>query len=259
MATVCRYIVVKVDASFATLASAEENCSQATTMVNPSSAPYTSPTQVKNGDSVELYSLATVWDDAIRQPHTASPDHYRRDEGNGQNQPQTGDPEVRHGAPPQVGRRPPVPACPRQYVLPSPSMPVDARASRATLQYLPKQIACHQPQQITHGTGTRDLLAAGNTLTGSGRWTVERATCVTLRRRSPMLSVTVTGGSRGANRVAYGRDTKGGPAGEKLEQMWKTHAMLPRIAVLSDPPITRWLGNSRPGLHVSVMTCWEHK
>ena len=39
MPTVCRYIVVNVDASFATFASAEENCSQATTMVNPKRAP----------------------------------------------------------------------------------------------------------------------------------------------------------------------------------------------------------------------------
>jgi hypothetical protein len=39
MPTVCLYIVVTVDASAATFASAEENCSQATTMVNPRSAP----------------------------------------------------------------------------------------------------------------------------------------------------------------------------------------------------------------------------
>ena len=70
MPTVCRYIVVNVDASFATFASAEENCSQATTMVNPSSAPYTSPTQVKNGDSVELYSLADDLDNVRFASHT---------------------------------------------------------------------------------------------------------------------------------------------------------------------------------------------
>jgi hypothetical protein len=37
--TVCRYIVITVDASLETLASAEENCSQATTITNPSRAP----------------------------------------------------------------------------------------------------------------------------------------------------------------------------------------------------------------------------
>ena len=39
MPTVCRYIVIRVDASLETLVSAEENCSHATTMVNPSRAP----------------------------------------------------------------------------------------------------------------------------------------------------------------------------------------------------------------------------
>ncbi len=39
MPTVWRYIVIRVDASLETLASAEENCSHATTMVNPSRAP----------------------------------------------------------------------------------------------------------------------------------------------------------------------------------------------------------------------------
>lgn len=59
MATVWRYIVARVDASFATLTSAEENCSQATTTVKPSSAPYTRATVVTNGESVELWSLPT--------------------------------------------------------------------------------------------------------------------------------------------------------------------------------------------------------
>jgi len=59
MATVCRYMVVRVDASLATCASAEENCSQATTTVNPSRAPKTSETQVKNGDSTTLFSGLT--------------------------------------------------------------------------------------------------------------------------------------------------------------------------------------------------------
>ena len=54
MPTVWRYIVIRVDASLETLVSAEENCSHATTMVNPSSAPYTRPTQVKNGDNAPL-------------------------------------------------------------------------------------------------------------------------------------------------------------------------------------------------------------
>jgi hypothetical protein len=56
MATVCRYIVVNVDASLATFVSALENCSQATTTVNPSRAPKTSATQVKKGDSAEFSS-----------------------------------------------------------------------------------------------------------------------------------------------------------------------------------------------------------
>ena len=54
MPTVCRYIVIRVDASLETLVSAEENCSQATTMVNPSRAPKTSETQVRKGDSAPL-------------------------------------------------------------------------------------------------------------------------------------------------------------------------------------------------------------
>ncbi len=37
--TLWRYIVISVDASLETLVSAEENCSHATTMVNPSRAP----------------------------------------------------------------------------------------------------------------------------------------------------------------------------------------------------------------------------
>lgn len=70
---------------------------------------------------------------------------------------------------------------------------------------------------------------------------VERATCVTHRRSSPMLSVTVDRleawrghaariGVRGftcAHRGSGGRAARiGGPAGEKLEQMWKTLAIL---------------------------------
>src|SRR6516225_2433523 len=62
MATVCRYIVVKVDASWLTCDSAAENCPQATTTVNPSRAPKTSATQVKNGDSAELFSWPTESD-----------------------------------------------------------------------------------------------------------------------------------------------------------------------------------------------------
>src|SRR4029077_17801031 len=59
MPTVCRYIVVRVDASLETLVSAEENCSQATTMVNPSRAPYTRLTQVMNGASAPLGPVGT--------------------------------------------------------------------------------------------------------------------------------------------------------------------------------------------------------
>jgi hypothetical protein len=43
----------------ATLTSADENCSQATTTVKPRSAPYTKATVVKNGDNVELCSGPT--------------------------------------------------------------------------------------------------------------------------------------------------------------------------------------------------------
>ena len=61
MPTVCRYIVITVDASLETLVSADENCSHATTMTNPSSAPYTRPTHVKNGDNAPLCPSLTGW------------------------------------------------------------------------------------------------------------------------------------------------------------------------------------------------------
>jgi hypothetical protein len=47
---VCRYMVAKVDDSLETFASADENCSHATTTVKPKSAPYTSATVVMTGD-----------------------------------------------------------------------------------------------------------------------------------------------------------------------------------------------------------------
>jgi hypothetical protein len=59
IATVWRYIVASVDASLATLTSADDNCSQATTTVKPRSAPYTKATVVRNGDNVELCSGPT--------------------------------------------------------------------------------------------------------------------------------------------------------------------------------------------------------
>src|SRR5258708_8752437 len=57
MATVCRYMVVSVVASLATLSSAEENCWNATTTVNPSKAPNIIPMIVRNGESAESYSV----------------------------------------------------------------------------------------------------------------------------------------------------------------------------------------------------------
>jgi hypothetical protein len=87
-------------------------------------------------------------------------------------------------------------------------------------------------------------------MTRSGRRAVERATCVTLRRRSPMVSV--TGGSGG--RAARERRA----AGQKLEQMWKTHASAPHRSIAR--PANYSLVSGFPArLHAAVMTCWEHK
>src|SRR5689334_17267601 len=72
MPTVCRYIVINVDASLDTLVSADENCSHATTMTNPSSAPYTRPTQVKNGDNAPLCPSLTGSGSVRFASHTAA-------------------------------------------------------------------------------------------------------------------------------------------------------------------------------------------
>ena len=64
-----------------------------------------------------------------------------------------------------------------------------------------------------------------------------------------------------AHRGSGGRAARiGGPAGEKLEQMWKTLAILcPHRSMVRPRQFLAGQGNSRPGYDVSVMTCWEHK